>query len=116
MRILSLYFGHDANCTLLEDGESTVVLEKERLSRIKHDRGYMDLDAILEAYRWNPESIDMIVINPYTRPTLDGYLFHWVNSHHCTFFIFHLYRPHRRIWFVPLLVVDNPSGSNVWIL
>ncbi|MGD8521283.1 MAG: carbamoyltransferase C-terminal domain-containing protein [Desulfobacterales bacterium] len=78
MRILALYFGHDANCTLLEDGEPTVVLEKERLSRIKHDQGYMDLDAILEAYRWNPESIDIIVINPYIRPTLDGEPYEWM--------------------------------------
>jgi len=77
MRILSLYFGHDANCTLLEDGEAVAVLEKERLSRIKHDQGYMDLDAILETYGWNPETLDIIAINPYVRPTLDGYLFEW---------------------------------------
>jgi carbamoyltransferase len=77
MRILSLYFGHDANCTLLEDGEPVVVLEKERLSRIKHDQGYMNLDEILEEYGWNPDSIDLIVINPYVRPTLDGHLFEW---------------------------------------
>ncbi|UCG06596.1 MAG: hypothetical protein JSV83_22290 [Desulfobacterales bacterium] len=77
MRILALYFGHDANCTLLEDGEPLVVLEKERLSRIKHDQGFMDLDAIMETYRWNPESIDIIVINPYIRPTLDGKPYQW---------------------------------------
>jgi carbamoyltransferase len=77
MRILSLYFGHDANCTLLEEGEPVAVLEKERLSRIKHDHGVMDLDAILGAFRWDPESIDIIVINPYIRPTLDGQLFAW---------------------------------------
>ena len=77
MRILSLYFGHDANCTLLEDGEPVAVLEKERLTRIKHDRGYMDLEAILNTYRWNPESIDIIAFNPYTRPTRDGQPFDW---------------------------------------
>lgn len=77
MRILSLFFGHDANCTLLEDGEPVVVLEKERLTRIKHDQGYMDLEAILAEYHWNPESIDMIAINPQIRPTLDGNLFDW---------------------------------------
>ena len=77
MRILSLYFGHDANCTLLEDGEPVVVLEKERLTRQKHDQGVMDLEAILDDYGWSPESIDMIVINPYTRPTLEGKLFDW---------------------------------------
>jgi carbamoyltransferase len=77
MRILSLYFGHDANCTLLEDGEPVAVLEKERLTRLKHDQGVMNLEAILDDYRWAPESIDIIVINPYTRPTLDGELFQW---------------------------------------
>ncbi len=77
MRILSLYFGHDANCTLLEDGEPVAVLEKERLTRIKHDQGYMDLEAILEDYHWNPQSIDIVAINPYIRPTLDGKLYRW---------------------------------------
>ena len=77
MRILSLYFGHDANCTLLEDGEPVVVLEKERLTRRKHDQGVMDLEAILEDYRWTPESIDIIVINPYVRTTVDGKTFQW---------------------------------------
>ena len=48
MRILSVYFGHDANCTLLEDGEPVVVLEKERLTRIKHDQGVMDLEGIVD--------------------------------------------------------------------
>jgi predicted NodU family carbamoyl transferase len=54
MRILSLYFGHDANCTLLEDGEPVVVLEKERLTRRKHDQGLMDLEAILDDYGTDP--------------------------------------------------------------
>jgi len=78
MRILSLYFGHDANLTLLEDGVPVVVLEKERLTRVKHDRGPMDLDAILEEYGWTPESIDAVVINPYLRPARDGKPFEWV--------------------------------------
>jgi carbamoyltransferase len=77
MRILSLYFGHDANCTLLEDGEPAAVLEKERLTRIKHDQGYMDLEAILEEYQWDPDSIDIIAFNPYIRPTLDGIPYSW---------------------------------------
>ena len=77
MRILSLYYGHDANCTLLEDGQPVAVLEKERLTRIKHDQGVMDLDSILQAYGWQPESIDMVVFNPYVRPTLDGETFDW---------------------------------------
>jgi len=77
MRILSLFFGHDANCALLEDGEPVVVLEKERLSRIKHDQGFMEMEPILEAYGWNPASIDMVVICPRIRPNLDGWLYQW---------------------------------------
>ena len=77
MRILSLFYGHDANCALLEDGEPVVVLEKERLSRIKHDQGFMDLEPILETYGWTPDSIDVVVICPQTRPTLDGQTYQW---------------------------------------
>jgi len=77
MRILSLYYGHDANCTLLEEGEPVVVLEKERLTRIKHDQGIMDLDPILTDYGWTPDTIDVIVFNPYVRPTLDDKRFDW---------------------------------------
>ncbi|MGD9349553.1 MAG: carbamoyltransferase N-terminal domain-containing protein, partial [Desulfobacterales bacterium] len=77
MRILSLFYGHDANCSLLEDGKPVVVLEKERLTRIKHDQGVMDLEPILEAYGWTPDSIDVVVICPQARPTLDGRHYQW---------------------------------------
>jgi len=77
MRILSLFYGHDANCTLLEDGHPVVVLEKERLSRTKHDQGFMEIEDILETYNWDPESIDLIAMNPAIRPTLNGQWFHW---------------------------------------
>ena len=77
MRILSLFFGHDANCTLLEDGEPVVVLEKERLSRIKHDQGFINTEPILETYGWKSDSIDMIVISPWIKTTLDGRLYQW---------------------------------------
>ncbi|MEJ2474682.1 MAG: carbamoyltransferase N-terminal domain-containing protein [Desulfobacterales bacterium] len=68
MRILSLFYGHDANCTLMEDGEPVVVLEKERLTRVKHDKGAMDIGAILEEYGWNPETIDSLDQTHYRRP------------------------------------------------
>ena len=77
MRILSLFFGHDTNCALLEDGEPVVVLEKERLSRIKHDQGFMEMEPILETYGWTPDTIDMVVICPRIRPNLDGWLYQW---------------------------------------
>ncbi len=78
-RILSLYYGHDANLCLLEDGYPVLVLEKERISRIKHDQGHMNdiIPIILKEHGWTPESIDMIVINPYCRVTLDGSEFQW---------------------------------------
>ena len=77
MRILSVNFGHDASCTLLEDGKPVAVLEKERLTRTKHDQGVMDLDGILAAYGWDPETIDIIAVNPWVRPTLDGEWWQW---------------------------------------
>ncbi len=77
MRILSLFYGHDASCALLEDGEPVAVLEKERLTRIKHDQGAMDLEPILETYGWAPDSIDVVVICPQARPTLEGRLYAW---------------------------------------
>jgi len=77
MRILSLFYGHDANCTLMEDGEPVVVLEKERLTRVKHDKGSMDIGAILEEYGWNPETIDVVAISPWVKPTFEGRLVQW---------------------------------------
>ena len=77
MRILSLFYGHDANCTLMEDGEPVVVLEKERLTRVKHDKGAMDIGAILEEYGWNPETIDVVAISPWVKPTFEGRLVQW---------------------------------------
>ena len=45
MRILALHFVHDANCTLLEDGEPVVVIEKERLTR---------QNMIMDPWAWMP--------------------------------------------------------------
>jgi len=78
MRILSLFFEHDANLTLLEDGVPVAVLEKERLTRIKHDHGPMDIEAVLEEYGWNPETIAIVVINPRLQPVRGGRPFEWV--------------------------------------
>jgi len=78
-RILSLYFGHDANLCLLEDGEPVLVLEKERATRTKHDQGHMLdlLPRLLGEHGWDPDSIDLVVINPYTRSNLQGVGFRW---------------------------------------
>ena len=37
----------------------------------------MDIEPILEAYGWKPDSIDVVVICPRVRPTLDGRLYRW---------------------------------------
>ena len=78
-RILSLYFGHDANICLLEDGRPILVLEKERVTRVKHDQGQME-DIVLEYLKqcgWELNSIDLVVINPLCRPTLKGIGYSW---------------------------------------
>ena len=78
-RILSFYFGHDANMCLLEDGVPVLVLEKERVSRIKHDQGHMMdiIDPALDHVGWSFDSIDYIAFNPYVRPTRNGRQFEW---------------------------------------
>lgn len=78
-RILSLYFSHDANICLLEDGKPVLVLEKERVTRKKHDQGHMvDITKqVLKDFHWEPTSIDLVVINPYYRLTLDNQGFKW---------------------------------------
>lgn len=37
----------------------------------------MDIEPILEAYGWKPDSIDVVVICPRVRPTLDGRMYRW---------------------------------------
>lgn len=74
-----MYFGHDANMCLLEDGNPILVLEKERVTRVKHDLGHMH-DIVLQKLRevsWDHGSIDMIVINPFCNPTADGIGYRW---------------------------------------
>lgn len=78
-RILSMYFCHDSNICLLEDGKPILVLEKERVSRKKHDQGHMveiTKNALKDA-EWDYDSIDLIVINPYVRNTFDNDAFNW---------------------------------------
>ena len=78
-RILSMYFCHDSNICLLEDGEPVLVLEKERVSRKKHDQGHMleITKQALKDFNWDYDSIDLVVINPYTRSTFENEGFNW---------------------------------------
>lgn len=79
VRILALYFGHDANLCLLEDGVPVLVLEKERVSRVKHDQGHMMnlIEPALAHVGWHFDSIDLVAFNPYVRPTMDGEQIQW---------------------------------------
>jgi carbamoyltransferase len=40
MKILGLYFGHDAGASLVENGKAVAAVNEERISRIKHYGGY----------------------------------------------------------------------------
>lgn len=77
MRIVSLYFGHDSSVCLLQDGRPIAVIEKERITRKKHDHGWFEVRRILDAYAWTPGSIDCMVINPYIRTTPGDTEFSW---------------------------------------
>jgi carbamoyltransferase len=72
MRILSLYFGHDSSVCLLENGQATAVIEKERVTRRKHDQGWMEVESVLRQHAWSLESVDCVVVNPDVYATLDG--------------------------------------------
>jgi carbamoyltransferase len=78
-RILSLYFGHDANLCLMENGRPLLVLEKERVSRIKHDKGHMMdvLPQVLQEHGWSPQSIDLVAINPMSVADRKNRSFEW---------------------------------------
>jgi carbamoyltransferase len=64
MRILSIVSEtHDSGLALLEDGEPILVLEEERLSRVKHSQDFprAALAAALESGLLRPDEIDVIV-------------------------------------------------------
>jgi carbamoyltransferase len=74
VRILSLYFGHDSSICLLRDGVVETVVEKERMTRRKHDHGPVEIDSILQKHGWSRDSIDLVVINPYVWTHNDEHL------------------------------------------
>lgn len=43
MNIMGLHLGHDASCAIIKDNRLVALVEKERLTRIKYDRGYSQL-------------------------------------------------------------------------
>lgn len=73
MNILGLHIGHDAAACLIKNNRLVCMIEKERISRVKHDRGYSvemvdyvlgdmkveELDAVVVSI--NPQDADTIV-------------------------------------------------------
>src|SRR6185295_18338136 len=63
--VLGTGLSHDGSACLLEDGRIRVAIEKERITRVKHD-GFNDSEAIrycLEAEGLQLEDLDLIVQN-----------------------------------------------------
>jgi glycosyltransferase involved in cell wall biosynthesis len=78
-RILSLYFGRDANVCLMENGRPLLLMAKERLTGIRHDQGQMldMLPQLLDQFGWSLDSIDLVAINPYLAEDLNGRKTSW---------------------------------------
>jgi carbamoyltransferase len=73
-------FYHDAAACLLRDGEIVLAVEEERLSRIKHDRGYPSraVAACLDAARITPADVDVVVFYEKTLPKLERQIETWI--------------------------------------
>ncbi len=72
-------FYHDAAACLLRDGEIVMAIEEERLSRVKHDRGYpaRAVSACLDAGGIGPADIDAVVFYEKTLPKLERQIEAW---------------------------------------
>jgi|GEM_PF-6668669 len=72
MNILGLHIGHDAAACLIKNNRLECMIEKERISRVKHDRGYCDemVDYVLGDMK--VEELDAVVvsINPQDAHTI----------------------------------------------
>lgn len=72
MNILGLHIGHDTAACLIKNNRLVTMIEKERLTRVKHDRGYCVeiVDYVLEDM--NIEELDAVVvsINPQDADTI----------------------------------------------
>ena len=63
MNILGLHIGHDSAACLVKDNRLVSMIEKERLSRLKHDRGYSQdlVDYVLKDLP--VEQLDAVVVS-----------------------------------------------------
>lgn len=77
MNILGVYFGHDANLALLQDGKIKVAIEKERITRLKHAAGFFTKEQIEELIGMDLKSVDIIATNPFVAPNEAGMMYRW---------------------------------------
>jgi carbamoyltransferase len=84
MNILGLHIGHDAAACLIKNNRLVSMIEKERISRVKHDRGYSvemvdyvlgdmqveKLDAVVVSI--NPQDADTIVAEKDGKKYING--------------------------------------------
>lgn len=72
MNILGLHIGHDAAACLIKNNRLTSMIEKERLSRIKHDRGFSleMVDYVLGDMKVEELDAVAVSINPVDADTL----------------------------------------------
>ena len=63
--ILGVHSGHDSSVCLIKDGEILYAIEKERLTRKKHDSGdpTQCIEYLLEAAKILPQNVDLVVRN-----------------------------------------------------
>src|SRR5215469_12653887 len=66
-------YDHDVSACLLRDGDIAVAINKERLTRQKHDTGFYQgvVDYCLAAEGITLDSVDLIVRNCYVLPVED---------------------------------------------
>jgi carbamoyltransferase len=66
-------YDHDVSACLLRDGEIAVAITKERITRIKHDKGFYQkvVDYCLAAEGISLDDVDLVVRNCYFLPVED---------------------------------------------
>lgn len=71
MKILGIHDGHNASACLLEDGKIKMVLEEERITRIKNCSGFPKnaINTIFSTYNIKSEDIDYIAFNGNYMPS-----------------------------------------------
>src|SRR3954447_15470890 len=63
-------YDHDVSACLLRDGEIAYAINKERITRIKHDAGFHQkpVDYCLKAEGITLDDVDLVVRNSYVLP------------------------------------------------